>query len=850
MIIKKPNSLKLKLSRNTTYRKFNKIFLNKYINILFFLFFIFFTSTYFFWLGAYGRIDGTLGRYRVFLNGLYQENINIVKNFVNGKLSNPASFSFDVKFQNLKEIQNKIDLLRKNEKILDKEERKLVNASLTYKGEKYDVGIRLAGGEMDHVSSTKWSFRCKVKNGKSIMGMHEFNLMNPHTRLLMSPWVCNEFYKKNDFININYEFVDITINGELKGVYILEEWFDKPMIEKDGGRAGIIFSPRYNDVIKIFKENKVLKNDQLKSQLSYLKNNYFGLINGEVNPSFFFDYDKFAKHFALVDLLNGSHVYNRQNTIWYFNPITKLVEPIGREWSSRAFNKIESITIDLEDVYFNKILFSDENFTKLYFKELELVSSKSYLESFFTEIKAEKDSLSSILHKDYPYYNYSFDYLIRNQKYIRNRLNKITDKIDTKLIIKEHNRAFIQIINNTNLPIQLNEIILNNENISIENKLLQDSSNMVLLDLDDYSNFSSAKKLETIFLNIEVLFLNQKKTFSKKVLIPIEYRNSLFTFLSKPNQEKIFKKYDLKINHQKQLIEFPQEVSFDEVIIIPPNYNLICNAGTKIKFEDGGGLVSYSSIYLNGSRDSPIIIEGNSSQSNSLVVIGNGVDTSKINYTNFYNLSKINEKDWGITGSITFYKAPVIFDNCSFSNNVIADDFLNIIKSNFKINNCVFNNSFADALDADFCTGVLNNMEFNNIGNDALDFSGSNIYVDSINFKKVGDKAISAGEGTIINGSSLIASSCEIAITSKDDSFIFIEDVNIFNTKVAFCAFNKKSIYGPGVIEIRNSKLSKIDVPFLIEKGSRLTIDDSIVDPVNNKKVKDMLYGIEYGKKS
>ena len=181
---------------------------------------------------------------------------------------------------------------------------------------------------------------------------------------------------------------------------------------------------------------------------------------------------------------------------------------------------------------------------------------------------------------------------------------------------------------------------------------------------------------------------------------------------------------------------------------------------------------------------------------------------------------------------------------------MIADDFLNIIKSNFKINNCVFNNSFADALDADFCTGVLNNMKFNNIGNDALDFSGSNIYVDSINFKKVGDKAISAGEGTIINGSSLIASSCEIAITSKDDSFIFIEDVNIFNTKVAFCAFNKKSIYGPGVIEIRNSKLSKIDVPFLIEKGSRLTIDDSIVDPVNNKKVKDMLYGIEYGKKS
>ena len=40
-----------------------------------------------------------------------------------------------------------------------------------------------------------------------------------------------------DFVNITYDFVDIKINGENKGIYVLEEWFDKPMIEKSGNRT-------------------------------------------------------------------------------------------------------------------------------------------------------------------------------------------------------------------------------------------------------------------------------------------------------------------------------------------------------------------------------------------------------------------------------------------------------------------------------------------------------------------------------------------------------------------------------------------------------------------------------------
>ena len=101
--------------------------------------------------------------------------------------------------------------------------------------------------------------------------------------------------------------------------------------------------------------------------------------------------------------------------IWYFNPITKLVEPIAREWSSRAFTKIESITYDIKDDIFINKLFADEEFLSLYLSDLKDVSTPSFVIDFFDEIKPQKDSLLNIIYKDYPYFDYSKEYLINNQ---------------------------------------------------------------------------------------------------------------------------------------------------------------------------------------------------------------------------------------------------------------------------------------------------------------------------------------------------------------------------------------------------------------------------------------------------
>ena len=56
----------------------------------------------------------------------------------------------------------------------------------------------------------------------------------------------------------------------------------------------------------------------------------------------------------------------------------------------------------------------------------------------------------------------------------------------------------------------------------------------------------------------------------------------------------------------------------------------------------------------------------------------------------------------GLLGSINFYQSDVRIKNSKFSENIIGDDYLNIIRSNFVIKNCIFQDVNSDAIDIDF----------------------------------------------------------------------------------------------------------------------------------------------------
>ena len=79
-------------------------------------------------------------------------------------------------------------------------------------------------------------------------------------------------------------------------------------------------------------------------------------------------------------------------------------------------------------------------------------------------------------------------------------------------------------------------------------------------------------------------------------------------------------------------------------------------------------------------------------------------------------------------------------------------DALNIIRSDFEVQNSVFSQNQFDAIDVDYSRGFIKDSQFYFSGNDAIDFSGSNVYLEGIKITHTKDKAISIGESSNIEG--------------------------------------------------------------------------------------------------
>ena len=211
-----------------------------------------------------------------------------------------------------------------------------------------------------------------------------------------------------------------------------------------------------------------------------------------------------------------------------------------------------------------------------------------------------------------------------------------------------------------------------------------------------------------------------------------------------------------------------------------------------------------------------------------------------MNHVIFSNFSNQLDSIWAKTGAVTFYESPFEMNYCSFYNNK-SEDALNVIRSNFIINNSIFSNNSFDAFDGDFCEGTLENTDFYFSGNDAIDLSGSNINLNSVNISEAMDKGISAGESSFVNALKINISNSKLGLVSKDMSKIVVNGVSIDSTEMAVVLFQKKPEFGSAEIIADNIVLQFCQDEYLVESGSKLTINGNLIEP-NTFDLKKLLY--------
>lgn len=739
-----------------------------------------------------------------------------------------------------------------------------VNARLESGGKRYDAKVRLKGDWTDHLLGDKWSFRIKLDQGQSWNRLTTFSVQNPYTRAFLLEYLFHHWLEKEGLLAPKYDFVHLSINGESRGLYALEEHFVKTLLERNQRREGPIMKlvedgfwdaqqqfgqENVEDLeerlsvfasaeVDAFSGGKILKDTLARQQFlngQALMKRYKG---GNADVWEVFDAEKVAKYFAIVDLLKAHHAFIWHNQRWYYNPLLDKLEPIGFDgftetgpllWIKKPFigyaHNFRYLQPAYKGLMFERF-FNNVAFMERYVHYLEKFSRKSYLDALMTDWQAELGLREKLIQNEWPEYEFDREFVHRQGRLIRMVLRPLPGT-SLKVYRSENKegRQRYQVFNYHGLPVRL-------LGVGKKEKLLTklDSALVIPAYKPDFPAEMAEFLLErnAKWLHFEVPGLDS--SFRVEVLpypAPVKAPLSEAYFADRePKNNGIW-----TVDRENKILTIPRgKYKVEQDLVVPAGFRLRLEAGADLDLVGGAAFVSRSEVKSLGRAGLPVRIHSSdgSGRGFSVLQVPDGQKCEFI-YTVFEGLRNFDQGGWVHTGAVSLYESEAFFSHCRFVQNH-CEDALNVVRSVFTLDKCHFAATAGDGLDADFCTASILGTSFFETGNDAMDFSGSTVYIDRCQVDGSGDKGLSLGEDSKATVSTLSIVNSEQGVASKDLSEAKIESLVLENVKQGLAVYQKKPEYGPASLEIIDLKEEDVRKLYQVQKGSVLLLEGTSIE--------------------
>ncbi|MDN5215662.1 hypothetical protein QQ020_26530 [Fulvivirgaceae bacterium BMA12] len=565
---------------------------------------------------------------------------------------------------------------------------------------------------------------------------------------------------------------------------------------------------------------------------------------GEQTFSEIFDIDKLATYYALINLFSNNEA--REIGLLY-NPETKLLEPLYLNT-----NHLGVLNTYVKDEKIDHLLFFEAYLKKL--QEISEIDLKKLLQS-------DPDLPDRIKRFNYVNPEILFDskVLSHNQHVIKKGINS-SITIKAEFLSMDEKRFSVSIENLTIFPVEIlglnyrkkktistyekQKIILKDETDKVVFRLPRSFENLFVHKKNKSAGFDFAKNIFDLRIAYKTLGLD---SICYAEIVPYQPLENYYKDEDLFRREVDISKTDfVTVSASNKTIDFDSSFTLNSPLILPENYTVTAKPGVTINIVHGGKIISHSPLNFIGEKDNPIRIISKDKQGQGLLVLAEG-RASTLKHVHFDGLTNPSHGMWSTTSAITFYESPVSFDCVIISNNT-CEDAVNVVRTNFLMTNTFFKNTQSDAFDGDFVTGKISSCVFTDLGNDAIDVSGSDLDIYDVKIFRAGDKGLSAGEDSRIEAQKIQISNSEIAVAGKDLSTIKLKDIFIKDTKLGFTAFQKKSEFGPSEITVNQINMDSVEIKYLIEKASSLSMDGEKVKTEQN--VKNRMYGVEFGRSS
>ena len=794
------------------------------------------------------------------------------------------TINLDIKQKNYRKLQYTSSSNKEGTQVQNKSDAS-VNASLRINNKNVPIEIRLKGDRRIHwASEDNWSYRVKVRNEDTVMGMKVFSLQRPVTRNYISEWFFHTLLKQEGIIGLRYQFVSLKINGKDIGTYVLEEHFGKRLIESNSRRDGPILGAFESNQpiigswppVQVYKSKAWNKNNPelLLQAVNMLEDFQRGVIS--VDDAF--DAELLGRYMAICDVINMWHGGLGKSIKFYFNPISKKLEPIGFDGHFLGLDQTSIFTdssmdgsrrrlrwpLDQAGLWweslFDASLNNNKQFFKSYVRNMERLSQPGYLEGILHNTSNELERNLEFISKDFPLVDFwtfaTFGSKLRDtlgapglfqifpEKSFLLRRNYIAARLAPHEYISGYvSRAFkdslqVSVRNRQSLPIEFGKFYF-------QGKVYQSNTELIIEGVKQ-SQFGDWTLTNMEVIDTPASDIKEKEGYTYRVFGAKKwmFREYDFGYIGHktkgniPNVSSLQDIIDLSFvkfdEASKTIIVKPGQWVLKETLAVPQGYTLTIE-NAQIDLTNGARIVSYSPVRFSGTNDKKVIIYSSDGTGQGLVVMNSQADSVLKNVV-FKDLTILPDQAWGVTSTALFYKSNVEIDNVSFTN-INAEDALNIVGSNFKINHSNFTNVSSDAFDSDFSVGSVRNTTFSWIGNDGIDVSGTNIFAESIKMTKIGDKGISVGEASKFNLIDYYINDSEMGIAVKDGSFLRAENVDTSKAKVGVAVYRKKTEYDFPIAYLQSSNIGK----YLREEGVRLRVNGKELG-VNSTNLKSQIY--------
>lgn len=800
------------------------------------------------------RSEVTMSLIKLFPERVLFKTPEVIYSKLRGFPERPAleRIDLDIKFTHYKTILNDRKRALEHYRLMYPEE---VPAKIRYNGETYRADIRLKGDLYDHWrSKTRMSLRVDLKDKKTINGYNRFSIQKPGARQFPYDQVFQAFVHAAGGLSSRHNYMHVYVNGENWGVMNIEEHMSKQFLEKQESKDSLIF--KFVDGEKGFYQTLEKGNSYKNYRLSqgrlfsnaYQEGKYF---ETPLNRDYYsyvmqkfitedeqdiVDVESFLREGLAAVAWNNRHTIAVNNVRAYFNPYTLKLEPITTDQG--AFYPLPRDQ--------NPLLLIQNDW--LFSKALMHPDAEKFYPAAFSAIASASKKIPDI-YDDYQHYfpynaKVDFSPVFENikiieeqadlqgfkkamkeaaeQKVEQTQTTEPTQQQAENLFAHVHMRHYdngeILIFNLLDVPVTLQSIYYEGKKLDIPEQIVPpytENDGLITIKTDVTGIQDEKLKAETVYKGV-TRTVGSRQTFTTGWHNPFEVLQGrkLPSFIRK------VKAGSYQIQKGTWNVTAP--------VLVDGDLNIL--PGAKLTFAPDAYMIVKGALTAKGTSKDNIVFKPAAEHWKGLYVVEASAP-SVLEHVTIMNTQALEDGLLSLTGGITFYKSPVTIDNTNFQGTV-AEDALNIVKSDFTFKNSVISGTRSDAFDGDFCKGEISNLMLKDVGGDGIDFSGSTITVKDLTARNIHDKAISAGEKStlVIEGGSL--KDIGVGVASKDGSDVKASKLDIAEYKLyAGMTYVKKSMFGPSRLEVNDTKYNGGLDQFLSQNGSTLFVDGTEISP-------------------